>query len=144
MLVIQNQVIKVYVYISTYAIDEEGRLVSIAFAIYSVENSDNWMWFCEYLYMFLSIINTNETVIISDHKKGILDTVYTKLPNSFYAHYMWHIEKNINMKFRTKLGDKIWAAAKALHIKDFNDIMKKISNMHSEAIIYLQEISPAT
>ena len=57
---------------------------------------------------------------------------------------MWHIEKNVNTKFKTKLGGKIWAAAKALHVEEFNKIMEEISDLHEEASIYLSEIPSAT
>ncbi|CAG8799252.1 14453_t:CDS:2, partial [Dentiscutata erythropus] len=101
------------VYLSASVVDGEGKLVPIAFAVCSVENSNNWMWFCEHLCIALSRMNSNETVIISDREK-------------------------------TKLGGKIWAAAKALHIKDFDDIMEEIFNMHTEAATYLNEIPHAT
>jgi len=57
------------VYFSVNAIDGEGKLVPIAFAICSVENSDNWMWFCEHLRTALPLMNTIKTVIISDREK---------------------------------------------------------------------------
>ncbi|CAG8528783.1 22275_t:CDS:2 [Gigaspora margarita] len=132
------------VYFSASAIDGEGKLVPIAFAICSLENSNNWTWFCEYLYKAFPLLNTNETVIISDREKGISDAIQTKLPNAFHAHCVWHIEKNINTKFKTKLVSKIWAAAKALHVKDFDDTMEEISDTHAEATVYLNEIPPAT
>ncbi|CAG8734023.1 15745_t:CDS:2, partial [Dentiscutata erythropus] len=87
------------------------------------------------------IIENPESVIAFE---GILDTVQTKLPNTFHAYCIWHIEKNINTKFKTKLGDKIWAVAKALHIKEFNKIIKEISDLHEEASIYLSEIPSTT
>ncbi|CAG8553535.1 10697_t:CDS:2 [Scutellospora calospora] len=34
------------VYFCANAIEGEGKLVPIAFAIASVENSDSWIWFC--------------------------------------------------------------------------------------------------
>ncbi|CAG8641982.1 19979_t:CDS:2 [Dentiscutata erythropus] len=54
------------------------------------------MWFCENLYTALPIMNSNESVIISDHEK---------------------------------LGSKIWAVAKSLHIESFNEIMEEISDL---------------
>ncbi|CAG8801595.1 8147_t:CDS:2, partial [Dentiscutata erythropus] len=132
------------VYFGLSAIDGEGKLVPIAFAVCSVENSNNWMWFCENLHTALPIINTNETVIISDREKGISDAVQAKLSNAFHAHCVWHIEKNVNTKFRTKLGGKIWAAAKALNAEDFDNIMEEISSLHIEAANYLREIHSAT
>ncbi|CAG8853723.1 35617_t:CDS:2, partial [Gigaspora margarita] len=49
---------------------------------------------------------------------GILDTVQTKLPNTFHAHCV-------------------------LHIEEFDEIMKEISNLNKEASIYLSEILSA-
>ncbi|CAG8775674.1 14145_t:CDS:2, partial [Ambispora leptoticha] len=69
--------------------------------------------------------------------------VYSKLSNAFHAYCVWHIEKNVNTKFRTKLDGKIWAAAKALHIEGFAEIMEEIFNMHAEAAAYLNEIPSA-
>ncbi|CAG8709491.1 10415_t:CDS:2, partial [Scutellospora calospora] len=57
------------VYLSASVVDSEGKLVPIAFAICSVENSNNWMWFCEHLYIALPRMNSDKTVIISDYKK---------------------------------------------------------------------------
>ncbi|CAG8816407.1 21146_t:CDS:2, partial [Dentiscutata erythropus] len=132
------------VYFCANVIEGDGKLVPVAFAIGSVENSSNWAWFCENLNVALPLINTNESVIISDREKGISDAVYSKLPNAFHAYCVWHIEKNVNTKFRTKLDGKIWAAAKALHIEGFAEIMEEIFNMHAEAAAYLNEIPSAT
>ncbi|CAG8826695.1 4983_t:CDS:2, partial [Dentiscutata erythropus] len=92
----------------------------------------------------LPLMNSNESVIISDREKSIADAVKMKLPNAFHTHCVWHIEKNVNTKFRTKLGGKIWAAAKSLHVEGFNEVMEEISDMHTEAAVYLNEILPET
>ncbi|CAG8793352.1 2027_t:CDS:2, partial [Dentiscutata erythropus] len=39
----------------------EEKFVPIAFTIASVENSDNWIWFCENLYKALPLMNSNES-----------------------------------------------------------------------------------
>ncbi|KAF0505204.1 Mutator-like transposase [Gigaspora margarita] len=44
----------------------------------------------------------------------------------------------------TRLGGKIWAAAKALHVEEFDKIMEEISNLNEEASIYLSKIPSAT
>ncbi|CAG8845630.1 22766_t:CDS:2, partial [Gigaspora margarita] len=96
------------------------------------------------LVLTLPTINTNENIIISDHEKGIANAVQTELPNVFHTHCVWHIEKNVNTKFRTKLGGKIWAIAKVLHVEDFENIIKDISKLYTEAAIYFNEILPET
>ncbi|CAG8655412.1 4987_t:CDS:2 [Ambispora leptoticha] len=131
-------------YFCANAIEGEEKLVPIAFAIGSAENSDNWLWFCKNLYKALPIMNFNESVVINDREKGIIDAVKMKLPNAFHAYCVWHIEKNINTKFRTKLEGKIWAAAKLLHVEGFNKVMEEISNLHTEAATYHNEIPSET
>ncbi|CAG8739377.1 27988_t:CDS:2, partial [Dentiscutata erythropus] len=49
------------VYFCANAIEGEGKFVPIAFAIAFVENSDNWIWFCENLYKALPLMNSNES-----------------------------------------------------------------------------------
>ncbi|CAG8741080.1 3782_t:CDS:2 [Ambispora leptoticha] len=124
------------VFLGTSTIEGEGKLVPVAFAICSIENSNNWAWFCELLHTALPTINTNETVIISDREKGIADVVRTELPNAFHAHCVWYIEKMSIRSSELNLG--------ALHIEDFENIMKDISKLHAEAAIYLNEIPPET
>ncbi|KAF0515738.1 hypothetical protein F8M41_017273 [Gigaspora margarita] len=67
------------VYLGASTIEGEGKLVLVAFATCLFENSNNWAM-------------------------SIADAVRTELLNAFHANSVWHIEKNVNTKFRTKLG----------------------------------------
>ena len=72
------------------ATDANGQLFPLAYAIVSIENDDNWLWFLRLLRevieanapMFLTSGNQDESLVfLSDRQKGLLEGVERVFPN---------------------------------------------------------------
>ena len=76
--------------------------------------------------------------------QGIIDATQVHLPHVYHAHCVWHLEKNVNTKFRTKVNGKIWSAAKALTKSAFSNAMDDIKQINADVAAYLENILPAS
>ena len=46
---------------------------------------------------------------MDDREKGLQVATVQVRPDAFEANCVFHLEKNVNFHFKTKLGGKVWA-----------------------------------
>ena len=77
----------------------------LTFAIVSIENDDNWLWFLRLLRevieanapVFLTSGNQDDSLVfLSDRQKGLLEGVERVFPNSPHRFCMKHLEENFH------------------------------------------------
>jgi hypothetical protein len=83
--------------------------------------------------------------IFTDREKGLAKAIKNHFPNCSHFFCVFHIEKNIRVKFTLKEATKnmIWAASKAPLLGEFEIWMKRIEQDDSRVHNYLQKILPA-
>ena len=130
------------VVMSGCAHDGEGRIVSLAVGITSIENDDNWTYFLANLAAAIPELRTPGMVIMHEREKGIHNAQASILPYSHESVCVFHLEKNLNDRFKSKFQRKIWAAAKATTNKDFEAAMTQIRSINAEAESHLLQSNP--
>ena len=87
------------------ATDANGQLFPLAYAIVSIENDDNWLWFLRLLHevveanapAFLSPEDQNHCLVfLSDRQKSLLTGIEHVFPNSPHGICMKHLEENFH------------------------------------------------
>jgi transposase-like protein len=117
--------------------DGENQIVPIAVAIVDIENQDNWEFFFIYLLKAIPILNNENFTIIHDREKGLSNAQNKILPLSNESICLFHLEKNINSRFKTKLNGRLWTIAKSTTIRNYNKIMDDIKKDHINIYNYL-------
>ena len=115
-------------------IDCNSQLVPLAIGIAEIENAENWSWFMDLLKQSIPALTTPGRVVMHDREKGMEIATAQIRPEAFEANCVFHIEKNVNFRFKTKLGGKVWAVARASTIPKFEQEMEK---MNPNAASYL-------
>jgi len=127
---------------SACAHDGEGKIVPLAFAIVEIENMENWKYFLVNLRISISQLGEQGIVLMHDREKGLHEAQSSILPTSYKSICVFHLEKNVNSTFKSKFQGKIWAAAKATTVRDFELAMQKLKEMNEDAAAYLRDADP--
>jgi hypothetical protein len=74
-------------------------------------------------------------IVMHDMEKGLYNAQVAILPNSLESICVFHLEKNVYSKYKSKFKGKIWAvtAAKAFNESDFNKAFAEISALNPQA-----------
>ena len=94
--------------------DANGSLFPLASAIVGVENDDNWKWFVQLLHGVIgeylpALLNPQVLTIVSDHQKGLLESVAGIFLNSPYGYCLRHLYENMYKQFKhPKLKMFLW------------------------------------
>ena len=126
--------------LTAVAQDGNESLVLLAFSIVESENSSSWNWFIENINNEFNL-NTDETVIISDREKGILQAVSNILPCAKKSNCARHIAKNLKSQFRNKrLFDLFWTSVNTYSQANFLNLMNQIKVIDLDFYIRLEVI----
>ena len=75
-------------------------------------------------------LNSPDVFISSDRDKGLLAAQQKVLPNSHSSYCALHLERNVNVNFKTSIKTNIFNAARATTIAEFDEAMETIKKGH--------------
>ncbi|CAH9114325.1 unnamed protein product, partial [Cuscuta epithymum] len=114
---------------------------TLAFAICSVENTDNWTWFFNMLKNCLN--HRNGLYIVSDRHEGIINAVHSVFPYAEHGYCVYHILGNIKSKFKGSakvLSWKFLQAARAGSVYECEEYLSRLDYDDPRIRTYLQKI----
>jgi hypothetical protein len=123
---------------SACAHDGEGQVVGLAIGMAGVEDEANWTYFLHHLITAIPAAAKPGIVLMHDRHLGLQNAQKNIMPESYPSHCVFHIEKNLNSKFKSTFNRKIWEAAKATTPDSYDKAMMSISNMNPAAVEYLE------
>ncbi|KAG0447865.1 hypothetical protein HPP92_028134 [Vanilla planifolia] len=104
------------------AVDADGAVYPLAFAIVDVESDDNWMWFLSELRKLLGV-NTDKMpvlTILSERHNGLVEAVITHFPSAFHGFCLRYVSESFRDEFKnTKLVNLFWSAVYSLTTAEF-------------------------
>jgi MULE transposase domain len=68
-------------------IDSNNEILLIAWAIVSIEDTENWTWFLEHIEKCFYEIGNEGMVIISDKDKGLVMAISKVFPLAYHSYY---------------------------------------------------------
>jgi hypothetical protein len=104
----------------------DDKSLILAFAICPTENQEYWSFFISALEKSFELKKLKGLVILSDREKGLSRAVEEGIPSASHSFCVYHIEKNIKVKFKKDTGGIIWKAAKALNINEFESCLERL------------------
>ena len=122
--------------------DGEGKIVPLAIGLASVENQENWEFFMKHLRAAIPSIKQRSVVFIHDREKGLENARESVIPLATPSICVRHLEKNVIVRFRTKVNNKLWTAAKSFKVTDFDSAMESIQSLNAEVGSYLRGSIP--
>jgi len=130
------------------ATDANGQLFPLAYAIVSIENDDNWLWFLRLLRETIEANTPNllvereeladRLVFLSDRQKGLIEGVERVFPHSPHGFCMKHLEENFHKQFKNvELKKLLWKAARALTKEDFDAALEGMKLINPRTVPWL-------
>lgn len=95
------------VILSANSLDEDGAMVPLGIMLCSIENESNWTFFLQNLRKAIPKINKEDIVIMHDCEKGLQNAQRSALLQSTESICVFHLEKNVLLKFCTKAKGKL-------------------------------------
>ncbi|XP_021775764.1 uncharacterized protein LOC110739622 [Chenopodium quinoa] len=132
------------VLLSAVALDANNELFPFAWAIVSVEDTENWKFFVWHLKNLLKDSGRrDEWCIISDRQKGI-DAALTELwPKAGRRYCCKHLVKNWKKPFPGPLMFNLfWMACGAYSKFTFRNSMEQLQKVNPAALIWLSKVGP--
>lgn len=83
-------------------LDGNNHIIILAYAIVSIENESNWMWFLKNLRILLNKKNYSEFCFISDRDKGLKSSLLAIFTESATTVCLRHLLANIKKKCKNK------------------------------------------
>ncbi|GJV86890.1 hypothetical protein Tco_1530828 [Tanacetum coccineum] len=125
--------------------DANNQMFPIAWAVVTVENKDNWLWFLVSLGDDLNLNRGATVTIISDGHKGLKEAVREWLPLAEHRQCARHIYANLKKSWPgLHFKSLFWGAASATLKHVFDEKMKLLSNLNEHAHKWLVERDPNT
>ncbi|GKB18469.1 hypothetical protein Tco_0852392 [Tanacetum coccineum] len=125
--------------------DANNQMFPIAWAVVTVENKDNWLWFLVSLGDDLNLNRGATMTIISDGHKGLKEAVREWLPLAEHRQCARHIYANLKKSWPgLHFKSLFWGAASATLKHVFDEKMKLLSNLNEHAHKWLVERDPNT
>ncbi|KAK2652916.1 hypothetical protein Ddye_012772 [Dipteronia dyeriana] len=121
-------------------IDADNSYYPIAYAIVEKECYITWFWFLSLLKVDLKLDEDFRITFMTDKQKGLVEAIREIWKNSEHRNCVRHLYANFKKKFKTyEIRTKVWEAAKATTVEDFNRVMTKIKDMNEKAHEWLCE-----
>ena len=130
------------IFIAT-AITGDDKAMILAYGIAPTESYAYWKLFVSKLSQGLNLTQRVNLVIISDREKGLAQSVRKEIPNASHSFCVFHIEKNIKIRFKTDTDGLIWKMAKAQKPNEFQRLMQELRALKGEGVYqFLSQIDP--
>ena len=124
-------------------LDGNGSVFPAALGIAESENASTWCWFLNLVKIAFAIGDGGEgLVFISDREKGIDISTKEVFPRAAHSNCVYHISKNVKVKYKTSLKGLLFKAANALDKKTFNDTISEMKTVQMAAGLYVAGIEP--
>ncbi|KAL5575541.1 hypothetical protein UlMin_017240 [Ulmus minor] len=102
------------------------------------ENYQSWKWFLQHLVVDLEIVDSRFFIFISDRQKGLKLALSHVLPDCEQRSCVRHVYANFKNKFPGLfMKQKLWAAARAITIEEFNRHMIELKEANVLAFQWL-------
>ncbi|KAJ0587201.1 putative transcription factor WRKY family [Helianthus annuus] len=127
------------------AVDADGGLFPLAFAVVDVESDENWMWFMSELRKLLGVNTDNmpRLTILSERQRGMVEAVETHFPSAFHGFCLRYVSENFRDTFKnSKLVNIFWSAVYALTPVEFESKISEMLEVSQDVILWLQEFPP--
>ena len=121
-------------------LDGNGQVFPSAIAIAESKNQETWSWVLSLVRSSFPINDGSNVVFLSDREKGIDHAVSRLFPAEGHSNCVYHIQKIVKCKFHTDLNGMFFLAAKAVREAEFNEVMRRICNVDSDAGEYIKKI----
>lgn len=124
-----------------------GQNIILAWAVVESENSDSWGWFLRHLKWDIPEVTTEDTTVLSDRDKGLVEAVRSLGPRVFAAHCCKHLKDNFQERFKRYLIPYFWKVAKAkiaLAYQDSLQALREVPDQGLAAATYLEAAEPET
>jgi hypothetical protein len=112
--------------------------------IASIEDQRNWTFFLENLKSAIPSINSVGMVIMHDREKGLHAAQVVVCPLAHESICAFHLEKNLNIRFKSKFEGLIWKATKSTTSEEYETAIDGIQQANSNAVEYLMASNPST
>ncbi|XP_015949819.1 uncharacterized protein LOC107474693 [Arachis duranensis] len=118
--------------------DVNNHIYVIAYAIVSIENTENWRWFLELLHQDLGDYKQHGWCFISEMQKGLIHAIQDVFPNVHHKFCVWHLWRNFNKQWKdNQLRGLLWECARSTTQEGFVEGMKKLEKLNKDAWTYL-------
>jgi zinc finger SWIM domain-containing protein 3 len=118
--------------------DGDNQIVPLGMAICGIETEDNWAFFLRKLKVAIPATNRDGMIFMHDREKGLHEAQKTVFPRSYESICVYHLEKNVKVRFHSALEGLIWSAARAAGHAALESTLKKIEKISSQAAEYLR------
>ncbi|KAM0880994.1 hypothetical protein ACQ4PT_033212 [Festuca glaucescens] len=119
------------------ALDGHNWMFPIAFGFFDAESTENWTWFMSQLKR--AIGDPPLLVVCTDACKGLENAVKIVFPNAEKRECIKHLMQKFVKKFRGKVYNRMWPAARAYEREIFDHHMSKIFAASVKVAPYLLE-----
>ena len=122
-------------------LDSNGQIIPGSLGIAESENVHTWKW-------FLSLVKTafhveddgRGLVFLTDREKGLDEGLSELFPNAAHSFCVYHIEKNVKVRYKTTVEGLLFTAAKTPDANVFEKVMQRIDSIHHKAGKYIRKI----
>lgn len=123
-------------------IDANGNNLLLAWAIVEAENESSWEYFYLNLQHSIPELTIEQTTLISDRDKGLINADRVLPPTVIRAFCCYHLKENFTTKFGRALEGLFWKVARARRVELFEAAMQELRNTKPSAEAYLRSIDP--
>ncbi|KAJ3679081.1 hypothetical protein LUZ60_017092 [Juncus effusus] len=131
------------------AVDGEGEIFPVAFAVVEIDTQENWRWFLEQLKSALTV--TRAITFVTNRHNGLLDEVAVVFEDYGYPAYCVNqliedftnqLEEEWTQEVKDNMVDHLRQAIYALKIEEFNQCLESIKAQSEELAEWLMETKP--
>ena len=122
-------------------LDGNGQVYPASIGIAESENVQTWDWFLSLVKVAFRVENGGSgLVFLSDREKGIDAAVSALFPDAAHSFCVYHIQKNVKVKFHTALDGLLFEAAHAVDRTSFQEALRNIKVLRKAAAKYVKRI----
>ena len=112
-------------------LDGNGQIIPGSLGIAESENVHTWKWFLSLVKTAFHIEDDRcGLVFLSDREKGLDDGLKELFPNAAHSFCVYHIEKNVKVRYKTTVEGLLFTAEKTPDKNVFETVLQHIDNIH--------------